>query len=397
MTRRLLTDATWCWWTKPRAIQLGETLYLAAIDSQGNVFAATLDAQTGDARRSVLATHEPDDHNNPALVVVPGRTALAFYSRHDADNFVRYRESTAHADVLDWGPEKVIEFPGVTSYAQVHAVGNYLTLFTRCGVTSWHFSRSADWGNSWTEPQPFISLDTDQLVYMPTTMLADGRTVRVAITGHPKEYDLKPIHNIWTCVFDLQTGEVSRPSTGDVVANLFHGSGLPLHETDLELAFECPPDRTINLFDVGDGPDFEIGFASKNIGDRATTDGRYEVCAMHNGRWASETVSPSGGIFGYIHAGMYVGGVSFPDQTTGGRIYVSREEGGLWHVEEWSRRPDGSWLGVPLEQPGSTRIVRPWAMAGHGVGPSLLALELERYDNNYMNVVSHVVEVGGRG
>ena len=391
MNPRLIEDATWCWWTKPRAVRVGDRLFVAAIDSRGEVFTAAVDLGSGETERTVVGQIEDDDHNNPAIVVAPGRKALVFYARHSEDPFVRFRVSTQNTEISEWGDEQLIRFPGVTSYAQVHTVGNSVNLFTRSGEVRWAFARSTDWGETWNEPRDFVALDTDQLVYMPTTLLGDGHTVRVAIAGHPKEYDERPSHHVWACLVDLATGVVSRPSTGESVANIFDGSGLPLREHQLDLAFECPPDRTVNVFDVSDGPEFEIGFASKVIGDKATIDAQYHVAVHRDSTWMLDTVAPAGGTFGYIPAGMYVGGLSFPYRTEGGRVFATREDKGVWHFEEWTRAENGTWSGRDLVAPGSVRLARPWAVTDPGDGPEVLALEIEQYGNDYMGVLSHVI------
>src|SRR5437868_9629272 len=95
----LVYDVAWCWWTQPRATRLGDTLYLGGIASSGEVFAAAHHLHDGSTDRFVLAQLEPDDHNNPALVAVPGKRLLAFYSRHDADDVLRRRVSDRADDV----------------------------------------------------------------------------------------------------------------------------------------------------------------------------------------------------------------------------------------------------------------------------------------------------------
>ena len=69
--RRLIEDMAWCWWTRPRAARIGDRICLAAVDSAGGMIVAALDLKTGAVQRERLAQFEADDHNNPALLVVP--------------------------------------------------------------------------------------------------------------------------------------------------------------------------------------------------------------------------------------------------------------------------------------------------------------------------------------
>jgi hypothetical protein len=393
--RQLAGDLGWCWWTQPRATRCGDTLYLGGISSTGDVFVAACNVVDGTSTRHVLARVEPDDHNNPAVVAVPGRPLLAFYSRHDADDAVRWRVGTRPLDLTEWGPERVLQFGGITTYAQAHAVGDEVHLFTRVGDTSWGYAWSPDWAETWSPPAPFIAIDTDQETYMPTALLADGCTLRVAIAGHPKDYEQRPWHRIGAVLVDLITGSVTRPSDPHEIANVRTGAGLPVRGEELESVFVADDGRTLNLFDVGAGSEFEIGFASKLQGDDATIDARYHVASHGDGEWNVEELVPAGDVFGYIHAGFYVGGVAF-SLSRPGCAYVSRESDGIWHLERWQRGSGGAWRSEPVVEPTSTRIVRPWPVRNGGDDLDVVALRLERYDDEYMETLSHLVGAAAR-
>ena len=162
----LIEDIAWCWWTRPRAVRIGDVVYFGALDSAGQMIAATLDLKTRAVRKTILAGFEDDDHNNPALVVDAERPLVAFYSRHDEDDALRVRRSTRPLDVDDWEPERALKFGGLTTYAEVHPRGDELHLFTRVDDTRWAHCRSLDWGQNWGAPRDFLAFDTDQEVYM---------------------------------------------------------------------------------------------------------------------------------------------------------------------------------------------------------------------------------------
>lgn len=390
--QQLVADLSWCWWTQPRATRVGERLFLGGIASNGEVYAATLDVRDRTVEKVVLARLEPDDHNNPAILAVPGKPVLAFYSRHDADNVVRYRIGSRDEDIGEWHEERELRFDGITTYAQAHAVGDAVHLFTRVGDTRWGYDRSDDWGEAWHRPTDFLALPTDQETYMSTALRADGRTLRVAVAGHPKNYERQPWHEIRACVVDLVTGDISLPSGRRLLASLRDGAGLPVSGAELELVYEAPSERTVNLFDVSDGGIFEIAFVSKVSGDESTDDARYHVASLRDGAWRTEQVAPAGAIFGYIHAGFYVGGIAFPHETAGGRVLLSREQRGLWHLERWDRADGGAWsLAHEVFDPSPARIVRPWPVRNPPTGLDIVALALEHYDDDYLETLSHLV------
>lgn len=387
----LVPDMAWCWWTRPRATRIGNDLWLAAVDSEGGMVAAKLDLATHEVTRTRLARFEDDDHNNPALLAQAGRPLVCFYSRHDADEGMRYRISKSPLSLDGWEPEQILPFGGSTTYAQVHALGDELHLFTRVDGPRWAWRMSPDWGWTWQPHRDFLAFDTDWLVYMPTALLADGRTLRVAVSGHPREASAKPLHDVWACLVDLVTGEVTTPS-GKRLGNLRTGEGLPLNFDRLELVEKVADTRTTNIFDVSSGPVFEIGYVTKLKDDHSTRDAQYHVASLRDGRWQIETIAPAGTKFGYIHAGFYVGGLAFPDRGPPGEVYLTREANGLWRLELWRRDDSGNWRGTALLEPTTTRLTRPWAITNSAPGLDVIALALERYaDDSYYDTLSHLV------
>lgn len=392
--QRVVDDMAWCWWTRPRATRIGDDVYFGALDHRGRIIAAKYNLATKAAERAALAQFEDDDHNNPALLAVAGKPLVCFYSRHDAEEGLRYRISEGPLRLDSWHPEQILTFGGPTTYAQVHQVGGELHLFTRVNETRWGWSFSSDWAVSWSPPRDFLSFDTDQQVYMATTLLADGRTIRVGVSGHPKEYERKPLHDVWACQVDLTTGTVTLPSSGVVIGNLRTGDGMPFDYSGLELVQRTPADRTTNLFDVGSGPVFEIGYVSKIKDDLSTRDAVYHVASLRDGRWLVEEVAPAGAKFGYIDAGLYVGGVAFPERAESGQVYLTREADGLWHFELWRRNATGAWTPTALVRPDTTRLTRPWAISPPAGDLGAVALALERYaDDSYYGSLSHLVGV----
>ncbi len=388
----LVEDMAWCWWTRPRATRLGNDAWFTGLDSEGGMVVAKLDLATGEVARTRLAAFEDDDHNNPALLVTEDRPLVCVYSRHDAEEGLHYRISRAPLSLDDWEPDQVLDFGGSTTYAQLHPLRDELHLFTRVDGPRWSWRLSPDWGRTWLPHRDFLSFDTDWLVYMPTAMLEDGRTLRVAVSGHPREASEKPLHDVWGCLVDLETGDITTPSGNQLLGNLRTGDGLPLNYDRLELVARTPADRTANLFDVSSGPVFEIGYVSKIKDDFSTRDAHYHVASLRNDRWLVDNVAPAGRKFGYIDAGFYVGGIAFPDRAPPGQVYLTREADGLWHLELWRRDPDGRWHGTDLVRPGPTRLTRPWALTNPTPELAVVALALERYaDDSYYGSLSHLI------
>src|SRR5690242_10548349 len=73
----------WSWFGDPRAIAIGNDVYVGWITSQGNVEVGRISLQTGDMSQARLHETLPsDDHSNPSLTTMPDGRLVAFYSPH---------------------------------------------------------------------------------------------------------------------------------------------------------------------------------------------------------------------------------------------------------------------------------------------------------------------------
>jgi autotransporter-associated beta strand protein len=63
---------------------------------------------------------ERDDHDSAALYIRPDGRYLAMYSRHNSDQFTRWRVSTNAHDPSSWGPEITLDVGAGATYNNVH-------------------------------------------------------------------------------------------------------------------------------------------------------------------------------------------------------------------------------------------------------------------------------------
>jgi hypothetical protein len=120
---RLNDNGAWSWFMDERAIVDNDKLIVGSVRSVGafrnakdpdwgNIEIAVYDLTSGLTKRVVLHRHlEQDDHNNPALLALPGGRLLAMYSKHGQERKIYYRLSEP-GDPLRWGPVHEIVTPG---------------------------------------------------------------------------------------------------------------------------------------------------------------------------------------------------------------------------------------------------------------------------------------------
>jgi hypothetical protein len=108
-------DAGWCWFQDERAVFHGNRLIIGSVAAgsrvrsrRGNVEVSAMDLETKRVERFVLHKNlEGDDHDAPALLILPDGRILAVYSRHGVDRKVRYRVTRRPGDITEWAPESV--------------------------------------------------------------------------------------------------------------------------------------------------------------------------------------------------------------------------------------------------------------------------------------------------
>jgi dienelactone hydrolase len=108
--KALAEDAAWCWFSDPRAVYHHgekEAVYFGYINSKGDVKIQSLDLKSNATHEFTL--HEKlqiDDHNVPAIVLLPDGKLLAFYCEHNGNIFMR--KSKNPEDIRAWEEEVIL-------------------------------------------------------------------------------------------------------------------------------------------------------------------------------------------------------------------------------------------------------------------------------------------------
>ncbi len=116
-------EGAWCWFADPRALHYENSsksinaTYLGYIDEHGNVKAKQIDWKTGRSVEVLVRSwFQPDDHNNPAFLVLPDERVMIIYSRHTDEPCFYYRISCSPGDITQLGEEKRLATANNTTY-----------------------------------------------------------------------------------------------------------------------------------------------------------------------------------------------------------------------------------------------------------------------------------------
>ena len=81
--------------------------YMGWVEDNGSVVVSQYDHKTGEHKRVVLHDRlEPDDHNNPAVIILPDGRIMAWYSMHTNEPYMYYRVSKNPEDISEWHEEQ---------------------------------------------------------------------------------------------------------------------------------------------------------------------------------------------------------------------------------------------------------------------------------------------------
>lgn len=108
----------WCWFHEPRAVSAGGKTFfgcnrIGATSTTGAAQVASIDEVTGEVATYNVASGADwhDDHSYPVLLIRPDGRLIAFYSKHNDTDGLRFRISVNAYDVSAWSAETVFTDP----------------------------------------------------------------------------------------------------------------------------------------------------------------------------------------------------------------------------------------------------------------------------------------------
>jgi hypothetical protein len=188
-------DTSWCWFQDERLVIHNGQLLLAGVSSDGDVTVTAHEIATGET--SVALLHErlqADDHNAPALLVLPDGRYLAAYSLHGDDNYTRWRISARPGDPSEWVPERLFDNGAGTTYSNLFRMADEgpngrIYNFTRTRGWDPNFLISDDDGAGWSHGGRLLDGGGDE--QRPYASYAGDGTDEIhfiATERHPRNY-----------------------------------------------------------------------------------------------------------------------------------------------------------------------------------------------------------------
>jgi len=214
--QRLVSNSCWSWFSEPRALHYSgahDRTYFGYVTNAGAIMVGQYDHGANTLKTFTLGTFEPDDHNCPAIQVLNDGRLIIFYSRHSADNVLRYRISSSPEDIGTLGVERTLTTNGATTYAQIVYNDPVIVIFHRVQVGNsatqqrWSCQISKDNGATWGTEIPVFDYGSSEQLYIKTSWrssVAGNNAADIILSGHP---DMGSRHDVRYCY--LRIGSAS--------------------------------------------------------------------------------------------------------------------------------------------------------------------------------------------
>lgn len=348
----LLKDAMGSWWVHPLVTPDGTSLWVGAVDRHGSNWLLRVNCDGSVNKVPLAGPGEADDHNAAAVVVDPAQpTLITAYSRHNLDTHVRVQR--VNRTTLAVEAQQTIDLGANVTYAQLWYRPGRLVLAARAGTNRWRYVQSTDWGANWSPHQTLLTSPSGQHYVAGRQHPSAPDVVHLISAGHPV---VSTETRVGYCRLDLVTGEI-RDVTGTLLGDLDTADGPDLAPDDLSQAITPSSLHRVRALDVGvvdEQPAIAYAVWSE------TSPPRYKIKRWSGSAWVTEGnwELATGEVFG--HNAHYHGGVAITDT---GNLVTSRESGGVWAVESWTRSAPG-WTFTGTLASGETKLIRPYAARG---------------------------------
>lgn len=268
----LKANGGWCWFQDERAVVAAGRLFfgsLAGCDraggAAGDVNVTACDLRTGRTESATLhARFQTDDHDVPALLVLPDGRLLATYQSHGqtkgfvGPDLMRWRRTLRPHDISAWTEESTLPVGAMVSYSNLFRLPaeggrilnfhrgagynpNYL-VSTDDGATFTYGGRLLFWPRQSKEDPRFTGISGGR-PYLKYAQQGDATIHFVATEDHPSSYDNSLYHAF------LRGGRLHH-SDGRVIGPLSTTNETSTRPADLTCVFRGDIDHVAWMCDL---------------------------------------------------------------------------------------------------------------------------------------------------
>lgn len=339
----------------------GAYTYIFYVDDVGSTKVAIETGGAVVATRTLHATLEVDDHDNPTAYIRPDGKLHVFYSRHvGADIYERISTNTLAADPTISGGfasenslsgtfgASASTYPSALYLSNVDGAGDSVFVFWRetgAGQEWWYATN--DFSTGWAGPVALHSF-----TYSKVESDGVGR-IDMAASDHP-------FHDGATKIVHLYREAAAWHETDGTTI----GGSLPFGLADVTTVYSATGSDTVWIADLAmDGADPVIVFFRYPSDD--TSDIRAMYARWDGAAWDVNEIVATGGYIPTAAVGAnplevhYPGGLAL-DHGDPSIAYISREISGQWEMFKYVTADGGAtWTNTQLTSGSTDKQIRP--------------------------------------
>ena len=373
-------EGAWCWFADPRALHYENpqgtinATYAGYIDNHGSIKATQVDWLTGTTSEVLIRSwFQPDDHDNPAFLVLPDERIMIIYSRHTDEACFYYRISKRPGDITALGEEKRLATANNTTYPNPYILSDDPEHIYMC----W---RGIGWHPTVAQMSMPDENDDIQFTWGPYQMvqstgarpyakyMSDGKSkIYLAYTtGHPdNEWPNWLYLNVFDvndkCLYDLNGKKLSTVQNGKFNVNKTDSYKQQYPAT----VVDAPSDRRDWIWNMAfdDGQRPVIGM-TRISNDKKTHD--YYYARWTGSAWKVSFVANGGGQF-HHSTGVemcYSSGMAI-DRDNPSTVYCGVPVDGIHEIWRYQLDADGNVTASEAVTSGSAKSnARPFVIEG---------------------------------
>lgn len=353
---RQSNNCNYSWWSHPIAIQSNEQTYYGCITKEG--YWRVFKYANGIREYVTLQNkaYEKDDHNAPAIMVLPGKETIVAYTRHNASNFLNI--ARAEENTISFRPKTRLDLGGKVSYAQILSYQNRIVILSRVSNCKWVAVESMYDSEEWSEPVTVFEdcegIGRQQYYLTSSPSAANPGLYHLAFIGHPGATLHK---NITYATLDLADGNIY--SGLNQIGNL-DGTNLPLDSDALVSVGQIlKPEQNSRLLALSEKYGKAVIYYARwsNLKNTAYYQAVYDE---DNGSFARSKLGIKAGA-PFQKSSHYVGGIDV-SHTTNHIFVASNVKGKTYTLTRYDLAPDFTISNPQIVYSGSKKVVRPYAI-----------------------------------
>jgi hypothetical protein len=356
-------DASWCWFSDPRAVAYkgkSDRLYFSSINSKGDVVISAKNVKSAETETYILHQKlQIDDHNVPALLFLPDGKLLAFYTEHNGRFFMR--KSKNSEDIKDWEEEQVINFGGKKiTYAHpvmLKSENNRIYMFFRGSDWRPSISYSDDLGSSWSRAQGLI--ESKGVKNRPYLKVSSNNTSRIDFTftdGHP---GVEPKNSVYHMYYEKG---FFHQTNGTKIKKI---NELPVWHGDVNKVYDAAKTGVKAwIADIAlDKKDNPVIVYTQFQDDK---DHRYHYTQWDGKKWQDEELCKAGGSVCVVPEGLentepnYSGGISL-DHNDPSNVYLCKPVNNIFELSHW-QKINTKWMVTEITSGSKENNMRPYVV-----------------------------------